>query len=151
MSVIVIKSLFLNVLIFSCEHLVPQIKVFGCLLKSHWFHISTDLEIKVTHTNCALSQNHVDGLSYSSVALIFELRINWEGNLSLCEFNRIDNRLFIVEFDYISSTILEPEEQAWSTFTIDAKVLFSNQMLQGRHVACFADSALSVHEKIIAD
>jgi len=76
MSIIVIKCLFLNVLVFSSEHLMPHIKILSCLFESHWLHISTNLEIEVAHANCALSQNHVNGLSHSAIALVFELRVN---------------------------------------------------------------------------
>lgn len=55
---------------------MPQVKVLGSLFESHRLNISTNLEIVVAHADCALPQNHVNGLSDCAVALIFELRVN---------------------------------------------------------------------------
>ena len=53
-SVIVIQCFLLYVLILSGEHGVSHVEVFGSLVQSHGFDIPTDLEIKVTHADCAL-------------------------------------------------------------------------------------------------
>ena len=76
MRIVVVQSLFLDVLVLSCEHLMPQVKVFSSLLQSHWLDIATDLKVIVAHADCALSQHHVDSLSDCAVSLVFELRVN---------------------------------------------------------------------------
>jgi len=54
MCVVVIQSLLFDMLVLSSEHSVSQIKVSCSLLKGHWLHITTDLEIEIAHANCAL-------------------------------------------------------------------------------------------------
>ena len=73
-------------LVLSSEHSVPQIEVLCSLLECHWLHITTDLEIEEAHAYCALPEHHIDCLSDCTIALVFELGINGEGNLCLCKF-----------------------------------------------------------------
>ena len=104
---------------------MPQIEVFSSLLKCHWLHITTYLEIEIAHANCALPEDHINGLSNCAIALIFELRVNRECNLGLCKFSLGHVMLHIIKFNDVSGTILEPEKQAWPAFVVGCKVLFA--------------------------
>ena len=146
-SIVVVQSLLFDVLILSSEHFMPLIKVLGCLLKSHGLYIPANLEIEVTHADCTLSEHHVNGLSNCAIALIFKLRINRKGNLSLSKFNLVDDMLLVIEFDNVAGTILEPESQARFALIVDGEVLFCNYVSHVTHrlVAHTTAIALAAH------
>lgn len=54
MSIVIIKSLFLDMLIFSSELLVPQVKVDSSLQQGHRLDIAANLVVVVADANCAL-------------------------------------------------------------------------------------------------
>lgn len=54
MSVVIIKRLFLDMLIFSSELLVPQVKVDSSLQQGHRLDIAANLVVVVADANCAL-------------------------------------------------------------------------------------------------
>lgn len=110
MCVIVIQSLLLNVLIFSSELRMSQIKINSSLLKSHGLNIATDLVIVVSHADGSLSKHHVDCLSNCAIPLILELRIDRQGNLSLSELVICHLLLLVLKVNDVASTVLEAEE-----------------------------------------
>lgn len=54
MSIVIIKSLFLDMLIFSSKLLVPQVKVDSSLQQGHRLDIAANLVVVVADANCAL-------------------------------------------------------------------------------------------------
>lgn len=118
MCVVVIKSLLFDVLVLVSEHSMSQIEILSSLLKGHWFHVTTNLEIEKAHANCSLPEHHINCLGDCAISLIFELRVDGESNLSLCKFCLCHVVLNVVKFNDISSTILEPEKQTWFAFIV---------------------------------
>lgn len=76
MSVIVIQSLFLDMLIFTSQLPMSSIETDSSLHESHGLHIAANLVVEVAHSNSALSKNHVNCLCNSTVSLVFELRVD---------------------------------------------------------------------------
>ena len=44
-SVVIVKGLLLNVLVHSCEHLVPPVDILGCLDESHRLDESVEFRV----------------------------------------------------------------------------------------------------------
>jgi len=89
---------------------VSQIEILCSLLKGHWLHVTTNLEIEIAHANCTLSKHHINCLCDCTISLVFELGVNGEGDLGLCKLSLRYVMRYIVEFNDVSGTILEPEK-----------------------------------------
>ena len=82
-TVIVIKSLLLDVLVLSCPNSVAHLDVSGSLLKCHRLHKAAKLVVVVACANGPLPYHHVDCLSDGSAALFPELVVDGADDLSL--------------------------------------------------------------------
>ena len=74
--VVVIEGLPFNVLVFTCQLLMPEFQVDCCLFETHCFNVTLNLEVIEPGSNCTPSQYHVDGLSHGATSRFLIRRID---------------------------------------------------------------------------